>query len=154
MVTDAHAFARDLPLHHQVGTLEPARGRVEQPTQDSARHAEREVGDDAVPIGRKRDVAGVGVEHDDVPRPREPARQPAHELRVELDGEDVRRSFRERVGQDAAAGAELDDPIVVVDAGVGDQLCREPGVTEEVLSGVPATAPAAGCVPGHGRSRP
>jgi hypothetical protein len=71
-------------------------------------------------------------------------------VRVELDGENVRGASREGVGEDAATGAELDHPIVVVDTGVGDELRRQPGATEEVLTEVPATAPPAGCVPGHG----
>ena len=154
MTTDAYALPRHLPLHDKVGALEPACRRVEEPPEDGARHAEREVGDDTVLIGRERGVANVGVEHDDVGRSGEPSRETTHELRVELDGEDVRRTIGERLGEDAATGAELDDPIVVVDAGVGDELRRQPGVTEKVLTEVPVTAPAAGCVPGHGRPRP
>ena len=94
------------------------------------------------------------MQHDDVGPTGEPSRETTHELRVELDGEDVRRTLGERLGEDAATGAELDHPIVAVDAGVGDELRRQPGVTEKVLTEVPVTAPAAGCVPGHGRPRP
>jgi len=149
-ISDAHALTRDLPLHDEVGALEPARGRVEQPPEDGGCHAEREVRDDAVPIRRQRHVAGIGPQHDDVSDTGEPSREAPYELRVELDGENVRRTSCERFGQDAATGAELDHPVVVDDAGVRDQLRRQPGATEEVLTEVPATAPPAGCVPAHG----
>jgi hypothetical protein len=33
-------------------------------------------------------------------------------------------------------------------------LRRQPGATEEVLTGASAIAPPAGCVPGHGGPRP
>jgi len=153
-ITDAHALTRDLPLHHEVGALESARGDVEQPVQDDAGHAERKVGHDAVRIGRKGHVASVGAQHDDVADRREPSSQITHELWIELHGEDVGSTSRERVGEDAATGAELDHPLVVADAGVRDELRRQPGATEEMLTEVPATAPTAGCVPGHGRPRP
>jgi hypothetical protein len=149
-ISDAHTLTRYLPLHDEVGALEPARGRVEQPPEDGGRHPEREVRDDAVPIGGQRHVAGIGTQHDDVADTGEPSREAPHELRVDLDGEYVRRTGCERLGEDAATGAELDHPVVVVDAGVRDELRRQPGATEEVLTEVPATAPPAGCVPAHG----
>jgi hypothetical protein len=62
--------------------------------------------------------------------------------------------MRECAGEHAAPGSELEDPIVTGDAGVRDELRRESRATEEVLTEVPATAPPAGCVPGHGRPRP
>jgi hypothetical protein len=107
-----------------------------------------------VGIGGQGHIAGVGAQYDDVSRHGEPPRETTHELPVELDGENVRRTTRERVREDAATGAELDHQIVFVDAGVGDKLRRQPNATEEVLTEVCATMPAAGCVPGHGRPRP
>src|SRR5262249_59595261 len=105
-------------------------------------------------VGGRGHVGGVGAQHDDVADRREPSSQTAHELWIELHGEDVGGTSRERFGEDAATGAELDYPLVVADAGVRDELRRQPGATEEMLTEVPATAPPAGCVPGHGRPRP
>jgi hypothetical protein len=62
--------------------------------------------------------------------------------------------MRECVGEHAAPGSELEDPIVTGDAGVRDELRRESRATEEVLTEVSATAPPAGCLPGHGGPRP
>jgi hypothetical protein len=94
------------------------------------------------------------VQHEDVASAPESSSETAHELWIELDGKDVSGTRRERVREDAAAGAELDDPLVVADVRFGDELLGQPRATEEMLAEVPATAPPAGCVPGHGRPRP
>src|SRR5262249_57990665 len=107
--------------------------------------AEGKVGLEAVRMGGKGQVASVGARHEDVADRREPWSQIAHELWIELHGEDVGGTSRERVGEDAATGAELDHPLVVANAGVRDELRRQPGATEEMLTEGPATAPTAGC---------
>jgi hypothetical protein len=147
-------LARHLPLHDEVGALEPRRRLVQESPQDCARHPERKVRDDTVRSGREGDVTRVGGQHDDVRRRREAFREAPHQLWIELHGDHVRGAIRERTGENAATGAELDNPISAADIGIGDELRREPGATEKMLTEVPATAPGASCAPGHGRSRP
>lgn len=121
-MTDPHALARDLPLHDEVGSLEPARRRVQEPPQDRTRHAERQIRDDAVRARGQRDDACIGSHHDNVAGGGETSGEDMHELRIELDREDVGRPIREGVGEDSATGAELDHSMIATDAGVGDEL--------------------------------
>ena len=146
----ADTFACHLPLHDQVGALEPARVHVEQSAKDGARDAERQVGEDPVRIGRERHVPRVRTRHGDVPYGREPLRQHRHELGIDLEREHLTRAVRERIGERAATRSELDHAIVAGDAGVGDELGRESRATEEVLAAPTPSGASGRCVPGHG----
>jgi hypothetical protein len=56
-----------------------------------------------------------------------------HELAVELDRDDRTGGGGQRQRQRAEAGADLDDPILVSDRGIGDDRVGEVRVSEEVL---------------------
>jgi hypothetical protein len=148
------ACACHLPLEDEVGPLQPAHGRVEEPTKHGTRDAEGEIGEHAIGIGREWRVQRVGAQHRDVADGRIASRQDRDELGIELDCQHLSRAARERIRERAAPRAELDDTIVASDAGVGDELRSEARATEEVLAEPTPPGASGRYVPGHGRPRP
>jgi hypothetical protein len=65
----------------------------------------------------------------------EPARQPPRQPLVPLDRQHPRAGHREGQGYGAAVNAKVEHQVRRVDAGVADQLSRDPPVGEEVRSG-------------------
>ena len=106
------------------------------------------------PVGRagQGNVTHVGVQHDDVRRAGEPSRQPVCQRRVELDGEDRCGFAGKGRGEDTGAGAEVDDTVVALHAGVGDEPRREPRAIEKMLPEASSRRRTAADMPGHGTS--
>jgi hypothetical protein len=109
-------------LHYEVGAPESTCRDIEQSTKDVARDAERDVGEHAVRIGRERHVQRVRSQDRDVAGGFEPPCQDRDELGIEFDCQHLSCSLCERVREHSTPGAELDDPIVARDAGVGKEL--------------------------------
>jgi hypothetical protein len=145
-------MAGNLPLHDEVGTHQTTFRMVEKPVQDRGGSTERRVRHDPVRRAGQGNVTHVGVQHDDVRRVGEPSRQPTGQRRVELDGEDRRRSFGQRRGQDAGARAQVDDAVVAPHAGIGDKPRCEQRAIEKVLSETLSRRHTVADGPGHGTS--
>jgi hypothetical protein len=145
-------MAGNLPLHDEVGADQGSFRMVEQAVQDRGSPTERRIRHDPVGRAGQRNVTHVGVQHDDVRRFREPSRQPAGQRYVELDREDGCGAVRKGRGQDTGSGAEVDDAVVALDAGVGDEPRRELRAIEKVLSEASSRRCTAADVPGHGTS--
>jgi len=138
---------RDLPLHDEVGPNESTIDRIQQSPEYRGGVRERRVGDHPERTHRQRHIVDVGAQHRDIPRVRDPPRQPAREVAVELDGQDRRAGRGERGRQRAGTRAEVDDAVRGRDTGVSDEMFGEPFASEEVLA---ETLRPRGRVPGHG----
>ena len=114
------------------------------------RAVERQVRNDAKRLARKVDRGRVPADDLDVVPAAAQAIGPEP---VELDRDDVPRRLSERLGQAAAAGAEVENEVVGPNAGVADDI-RGNGTSEEVLATRAARATRRTCASiGHGRSR-
>ena len=60
-------------------------------------------------------------------------RQPPRQQRVDLDGHHARCDLEQSQGERAESRADLDDHVVVADAGVADDAADGVGVDDEVL---------------------
>jgi hypothetical protein len=151
-VVNAGAMAGNLPLHDEIGADQAPFRVVEEPVQDRRGPTKGRIRHDPVGRAGQGNITNVGVQHDDVRGGGEPSGQPVCQRLVELDGEDRRRSLGQRRGQYASAGAEVDDTVVALHAGVGDEPRREQCAIEKVLSEAASRRRTAADVPGHGTS--
>src|SRR5215210_3172869 len=140
---DGRSFGRESPLNDHVGRLE-RNARIEQTPEDCCAAVERQVRNNFERLARERQLQGVS--RVDVHR-REPLAQPDDEAVVDLHGHDPRRAPQERGGQNAAAGAEVDNEVPALYARSSNQLRCKLATAEKVLA-----ADASGSrSDGHGR---
>src|SRR5207342_1455714 len=109
------------------------------------------VPDDPMPLGRERHDQGVALDHRHACMTGEPPAKPFRQPGIELDRDDPSGRVRERRGQPAGAGADLDHEVGPRDSGRGDHLGGEAGASEKVL---PVSEPGtmAAISRGHGTS--
>jgi hypothetical protein len=147
---DAGAMASDLPLDDEVGADQTPTRMVEEPVQDRRGSGKRRVRHHAVRRARQRNLANVGVQHNDIRRIGELDCQLPRQRGVELDCENRRGGSGKSRCQKAGARAEVDHPIATLYSRVGDEPGRELRATEKVLT-EPAR-PMGRRTPGHGTS--
>ena len=102
---------------------------------------ERRIGEHPERSSGERKLEGVALEDGHTVRLGEALRQSLGEHWIDLDGEDARSAVRERGGEAAGPGTELDDVIRRRDAGVGREASGERCAFEEVLSEIPTVRP-------------
>jgi hypothetical protein len=120
-------------------------------SQDRRRPVERQVRDDAERLPRELDRSGVCAHDLDV-LPAVP--QPRSQAPVQLDRDDPPRGGRQRLGQPAGAGPEVEYEIVAADPGVANELRSERARAEEMLTTRAAGPARSSCARlGHGPSR-
>jgi len=78
-------------------------------------------------------VQGVGLHDHDTPQI-DPPTEVFGEDRVAFDRDHPAGAFVERSGHRSGSGADLDDEVVGSDAGSLDELAREDGAVEEMLT--------------------
>jgi hypothetical protein len=121
-----------LALHHQVTVLRRT-GRVCQAIDDGGSCVERDVGEDFVRPPRQNHFADIGMANPDQRLVGKPDGEQVCQAGILFDCYDVAAAMGESLGNEAAAGAQVEHQVTGADAGGGQQAIHEGATGEEIL---------------------